>query len=117
MAMPMATNLKKVVTLDSGLVDPRIYKNMIGSLMYLINTKPYIVFVVNTLSQFMIEPRHVDWIDVKHVLRYLRGTMKYGLGFLVGDGVELQGYKDLQCPLAYPRNITYGKTHKNKILF
>jgi hypothetical protein len=30
----------------------------------------------------------------KHVLRYLRGTMEYGLRYLGGDGVELQGYTD-----------------------
>jgi hypothetical protein len=32
---------------------------------------------------------------VKHVLKYLRGTMEYGLRYLGGDGVELQGYTDL----------------------
>jgi hypothetical protein len=57
MAMPMITNLKNIDTSDSELVDPRIYKNMIGSLMYLVNTKPTICFIVNTLSQFMVELR------------------------------------------------------------
>jgi hypothetical protein len=42
----------------------------------------------------MVEPRQVHWIAVKHVLRYLRGTMEYGLRYLGGDGVELQGYTD-----------------------
>jgi hypothetical protein len=50
MDTPMVTNLKKVVTLDSKMVDPRIYRQLIGSLMYLVNTKPYICFTVNTLS-------------------------------------------------------------------
>jgi hypothetical protein len=57
MATPMITNLKKVVTSDSELVDPRLYRQLIGSLMYLVNTRPDICFVVNTLSQFMVEPR------------------------------------------------------------
>jgi hypothetical protein len=89
MATPMVTNLKKVVTSDSELVDHRIYMQLIGSLMYLVNTRPDICFFVNTLSQFMVEPRQVHWIEMKHVLRYLRGTMEYGLRYLGGDGVRL----------------------------
>jgi hypothetical protein len=94
MATPKVTNLKKVVTSDSVLVDPRIYRTLIGSLMYLVNTMPDICFSVNTLSQFMVELRHVHWIATEHVLRYLRGTMEYGLRYLGGDGVRLQGYSD-----------------------
>jgi hypothetical protein len=48
-ATPMVTNLNKVITLDLELIDPRIYRKLIGSLMYLVNTRPYIFFVVNTL--------------------------------------------------------------------
>jgi hypothetical protein len=94
MATPMITNLKKVVTLDSELVDPRIYRKLIGSLMYLVNTRIYICFVLNTLILFMVEPKQVHWIVVKHVLMDLRGKMEYGLRYLRGDGVELQGYTD-----------------------
>jgi len=50
--------------------------------MYLVNIRPYIFFGVNTLSQFMLESRKVHWIATKHVLRYLRGTMEYGLRYL-----------------------------------
>jgi hypothetical protein len=95
MATPMITNLKKVVTLDSELVDPRLYIQLIRSLMYLVNTRPDICFAVNTLSQFMVELRKEHWVATKHVLRYLRGTMEYGLKYLGGDGVRLQRYIDL----------------------
>jgi hypothetical protein len=37
----------------------------------------------------MVEPRQVHWIAMKHVLRYLKGTMEYGLRYLGGDGVDL----------------------------
>jgi hypothetical protein len=39
---PMITNLNKVATSYSELVDMRIYKKMIGSLMYFVNTRIYI---------------------------------------------------------------------------
>jgi hypothetical protein len=94
MVTPMVTNLKKVVTSDSNLVDTKVYRQWIGSLMYLVNTRPDICFVVNTLSQFVVEPRQVHWIVVKHVIRYLRGTVEYGLRYLGGDGVRLQRYLD-----------------------
>ena len=50
MPTPMITNLKKIDTSCSNLVDPRICKWLVGSLMYLVNTRPNICFVVNTLS-------------------------------------------------------------------
>jgi hypothetical protein len=96
-ATPMITNLKKVRSSYSELVDPMLYKQLIGSLMYLVNTRPDLCFVVNTLSQFMVEPRQEHWVATKHVLRYLRGIMEYGLRYL-GDGeVKLQGYTDSDC--------------------
>ena len=59
--------------------------------MYLVNTRLDICFVVNTLSQFMVEPRRVHWVAAKHVLRYLCGTVDYGLHYHRGDGVHLVG--------------------------
>jgi hypothetical protein len=40
MATPMVTNLKKLRDSDSDLVDPSMYRQLIGSLMYLVNTRP-----------------------------------------------------------------------------
>jgi hypothetical protein len=94
MSTPMITNWKKLHASDSKLVDPTLYRQLIGSLMYLVNTRPDICFAVNTLSQFMVEPRRVHWVSAKHVLRYLQGTVDYGLDYVRGDGVRLAGYAD-----------------------
>jgi hypothetical protein len=59
MNTPMETNLKLLVDTSSELVDATLYRQIIGSLMYLTNTRPDICFVVNTLSQYLVEPRHV----------------------------------------------------------
>jgi hypothetical protein len=75
MTTPMITNLKKLSASDLELVDPTLYTEQIGSLIYLVNTRSDICFVVNNLSQIMVEPRQVHWIAAKHVLRYLRGTV------------------------------------------
>lgn len=94
MATSMVTNLKKMSdsTSYSNLADPTMYKKSIGSLMYLLNTKPYNCFAVSTLSQFMVELRHVHWVAVKHVLQYLRATIGYGLRYVSDGEVRMQSY-------------------------
>jgi hypothetical protein len=47
------------------------------------------LFCLNTLSQHMVEPRSVHWIGAKHVLRYIAGSIDYGLDYIRGDGVSL----------------------------
>jgi hypothetical protein len=92
MITPMTTNLNTLGYSYSDLVDPTIYMQLIGSLMYLVNTRRDIFFVVNTLSQFMVESRQVHWVATKQVLRYLWGTIGFGLRYVIGDGVRLHGY-------------------------
>ena len=50
MNTPMETKLKLMVDTLSELIDDTLYRQIIGSLMYLTNTRPYICFAVNTLS-------------------------------------------------------------------
>ena len=40
----------------------------------------------------MVEARRVHYVAVKHVLRYLQGTVDYGLDYRQGDGIKLAGY-------------------------
>ena len=60
--------------------------------MYMTNTRPDFCFVVNTLSQFLIDPRNVHLIAAKHILRYLRGTVDYGLKYEESQKINLEGY-------------------------
>jgi len=62
--------------------------------MYLVNTRSNICFAMNTLSQYMVEPRHVHLVATKHVLSYLHGTVEYGLKYVSDSEVKLQGYTD-----------------------
>ena len=79
----MLMNMKKPndTSSDSGEIDPHIYIHMIASLMYLVNIRPHIVYAVNVLSEFMSQPRKTHLIAAKHVLRYLRGTIGYGMRY------------------------------------
>ena len=62
--------------------------------MYLVNTRSDICYAVNQLSQEMVKPAKLFWKSEKHVLRYLRGTSKYGLWYSQKDEVKLHGFTD-----------------------
>jgi hypothetical protein len=79
MNTPMEVKMKPMVDTSSELVDVTLYRQIIGSLMYLMNTRPNICFSMNTSSQFLVEPKHVHLVATKHVMRYLKGTIDYGL--------------------------------------
>ena len=70
------------------MIDATMYCQMIGSLMYLTNTRVDICFALNTL-------RHVHLMVVKHAMRYLNGTFEYGLKYEVSQKINLEGYVDL----------------------
>jgi hypothetical protein len=94
MNTPMETNLKLLVDTSSELVDATLYRHIIGSLMYLMNFGPEIFFVVNSLSQYLVDPRRVLLITSKHVMRYLKGTLDYGLCYIGDNDFRLYGYTD-----------------------
>jgi hypothetical protein len=90
----METKLKLLVDTSSELIDAMLYRQVIGSLMYLTNTRPDICFVVNTLIQFLVEPRRVHLVATKHVMRYLKGTLDCGLSYDGDHDFRLSGYTD-----------------------
>ena len=95
MNTPMVTNLNLLNDDSSERVYVAQYRKINVSLMYLKNTRPDILFVVNTLIQYMVEPKNVQLIATKHVMRYLKGTLDYGLRHAVDIEFRLYGYTDL----------------------
>ena len=93
-ATPMASKLNILSDASFEKVDAMMYRRMIGSLMYLTNTRLHIWFAVNTLSQFLADPRHVHLIATKNVLRYLKGTVDYGFKYDANQNINLHGYVD-----------------------
>ncbi len=70
--------------------DVKMYREAVGSLIYLITcTRPDLSFVLSKLSQYFCEPTEEQWVTVKHVLRYLRGTTNKELCFRRNDGEKL----------------------------
>jgi hypothetical protein len=89
MLTPMVTNMKLLSDTSSETVDVTLYRKMIRSPMYLKNTRANICFAVNTSSQYMVEPRHVHLVATKHVLRYLKGKIDYGLKYVKDQEISV----------------------------
>ena len=106
---PMASNLKLLSDASSEAVDATMYRQTIGSFMYLMNTRPYICFAMNTLSQLLKKTRHVHLISTKHILRYLMSTVDYSLMYHANQKINLEGYVDLDwVGSAIDRKSTLG---------
>jgi hypothetical protein len=72
------------------------YREVVGSLIYLMTcTRPDISWTVTRLSQKLENPGTAEWIMVKHVLQYLKGTVNNGLLYQKSArGLSLVGYSD-----------------------
>jgi len=84
---PMEMNFKKLCGEDAepDLEIPSKYRQLIGALMFLVNTLPDICYATNTLIQFMIDHSHAHWIATKQILRYLHGMITLRLIYSTED--------------------------------
>jgi hypothetical protein len=93
---PMEPRLKLSKQSSEMIVDKTAYRSVVGSLRYLMNTRPDIGFDVGYVSRFLEEPHEDHLAAVKHILRYLAGTCDRGLWFGKKErqGDTLTGYSD-----------------------
>ena len=95
MSTPMKLNLKKLSGSATGpvLANPTEYLQLVGALMFLVNTRLDVCCAVNTLSQHMVD-HNVHWVGAKKLLRYLWGTIDHGLRY-TARSMTLHGYIDV----------------------
>ena len=80
METPLVGNWRKEDATSGEVVDVIVYRKLVGSLNYMVNTRPDICYAVNPLSQAMVKTTKLFWKACKHVLRYLRGTSDFSYG-------------------------------------
>jgi hypothetical protein len=91
---PMGTNGH--LDLDTGgkSVDQKVYRSMIGSLLYLCASRPDIMLSICMCARFQADPKEVHLRAMKRILRYLVQTPKFGLWYPKGSSFDLLGYSD-----------------------
>jgi len=97
-ATPMEMKLKLLKERSTPSVDATEYRSLIGSLRYLCNSRPDLAYAVGYLSRFMEAPRQEHLAAVRRVLRYVAGTVHWGLHYHPGRKNEgtpkLLGYSN-----------------------
>ncbi|XP_047149354.1 secreted RxLR effector protein 161-like [Vigna umbellata] len=80
-SVPVMANLQLTCQQEETKVDATLFKQIVGTLCYICNSRPNISFRVGLVSRFMHDPRQSHLAAAKHILRYLKGTTDYGLHF------------------------------------
>ncbi|XP_019435862.1 PREDICTED: uncharacterized protein LOC109342306 [Lupinus angustifolius] len=81
--------------------NPLLYRQLVGRLLYLTNTRPDITFAIQQLTQFMANPTINHHKAINRVLRYIKGTIGQGLFYPSNYIIHLKGYTDSDwatCP-------------------
>lgn len=92
--LPMDAHVKLMATTGEPLPQPDVYQKLVGKLLYLTITRPYIAFTMHVLSQFMHSLTSVHLQAAKRVLRYLAGSKEQVILLASQSAAELQAYCD-----------------------
>jgi hypothetical protein len=80
---------------DGEVVDATLYRSVIGSLRYLVNTHPDIAHVGGIASRYMEKPSPCHWAAIKQIIIYVKVSIGQGCCYKAGKGVPvLVGYSD-----------------------
>ncbi|GJX58650.1 retrovirus-related pol polyprotein from transposon TNT 1-94 [Tanacetum coccineum] len=91
---PMVDKSKLDEDLQGIPVDPIQYRGMIGSLIYLTSSRPYLVFAVCMCTRYQAKPTEKHLYTVKRIFRYLKGTIDKGLWYSKDSCITLTSYAD-----------------------
>jgi hypothetical protein len=81
--------------------DPTLYRSLAGALQYLTFTRPDISYAVQQVCLFMHEPRDSHFAFMKRIIRYIQGTIDYGIRIIKSASHSLVAYSDADwggCP-------------------
>lgn len=93
---PMEQNCKLLPGKPEMVRDATMFRSLIGSLRYLVNTSPDIAYSVGLVTRFMELPSTEHWAALKRIIRYIAGTSDYGCTYTNKsfENLKLLGYSD-----------------------
>ncbi|XP_047309908.1 uncharacterized mitochondrial protein AtMg00240-like [Impatiens glandulifera] len=89
---PMNTTVKLDKDEVGQIVDITAYRGKIGSLLYLIENRPHILFTVRVCERFQTNPKQSHYVAAKRILKYLKGTQNVGLWYPNDSSFNLISY-------------------------
>jgi hypothetical protein len=113
--VPMEPRLKLSKESTRPAVDQTMHRSIVGSLRYLVNTRPDLSFAVGYVSRFLEKPCEDHLAAVKHIVRYVAGTCNWGLWFgrKKGEEARLISFSDSD----YARDIDKRQSTTGVIFF
>jgi hypothetical protein len=91
---PMSSNGHLDLNEEGKAVDQKLYRSMIGPLLYLCASRPDIKLSVCMCARFQANPKDCHLVAVKRILRYLVHTQNLGLWYPKSSIFDLLGYSD-----------------------
>lgn len=92
--IPIEFGLKLTKAGSGKKTNSTLYKQIVGSLMYLTTTRPDIMYVVSLVSRYMECPTEMHLLASKRILRYLQGTKDFEIFYGKGEKADLIGFTD-----------------------
>ena len=94
MRTPMSTGAKLSADPEGKSVECKLYRGMIGSLLYLTTCRPDIMFSTCLCARYQTNPKESHLIAVKRILRNLKGTKNLCLWYSKNSVFDLMAYTD-----------------------
>jgi len=94
-ATPMQVNHGLKFEVEVNLADKERYQQLVGKLIYLSHTRPYIAYAVGVISQFMHQPQEDHMEAAMRIVRYLKGTPGSGIMFQKHENLNIEAYIDV----------------------
>nr|GEZ58638.1 hypothetical protein [Tanacetum cinerariifolium] len=107
---PIETNKALLKDEEDKDVNVHLYRSMIGSLMYLIASRPDIMFYVCACARFQVTPKVSHLHVMKMIFRYLKGQPKLGLWYPRDSPFDLESFSDSgYAGASFDRKSTTGE--------
>ncbi|XP_059627369.1 secreted RxLR effector protein 161-like [Cornus florida] len=106
---PLCPNTKLSLNCTSEAVPSTLYRSIIGSLLYLTASRPDIMYSVGLVARFQSNPKMSHLQAAKRILRYVKGTISYGLHYIFPPKMTIAAFSDADWGCSLPdRKSTSG---------
>ena len=91
---PFLSGIKLGEIGDSPLVDSSLYRQLVGSLLYITHSRTDLAYVLSVVARYMQKPHYIHWKESNRILQYVQGTKNFGVHYVASSPLELVGFFD-----------------------